>query len=153
MKDISEFRIQGLFGTRDVALHIRDNKIILVGPNGLGKSSVVNIFYLFVSRQWSRLLEYAFNEISITIDGTVISAKREEISGLSDFNRVFQEYPGGGRVSRMLSHLVDAGLVEKFFSSARLSAAETPAGRRHERPNATRSSPSRLTQPNLIIRE
>ena len=124
MRDVSEFHIEGLFGTRDVTLHIRDNKIILVGPNGLGKSSVVNIFYLFVSRQWSRLLDYEFLTLSIVIDGDHISARRDDISGLSDYKKIEKEFPVGSRMRSMINKLVDANLIEGFFSSPKISTTD-----------------------------
>jgi hypothetical protein len=37
MPSITEFRVIKLFGTRNITLSIKDNTIIIVGPNGVGK--------------------------------------------------------------------------------------------------------------------
>jgi predicted ATP-dependent endonuclease of OLD family len=122
MLKVTEFKIFGLFGTRDVSLRIRENRIILVGPNGIGKSSVINIFYLFVSRQWSRLVDYEFVRIELVIDGNVIAAERSDITGLSAFKRISREFPPGSRVGGLVNTLIEAGELEKFLSFPRLSS-------------------------------
>jgi len=38
---IEKFTIRGLHGARDYDIPIRDNKIVMVGVNGLGKTTVV----------------------------------------------------------------------------------------------------------------
>ena len=48
---IRRFSIKRLFGDRDVSLEFDGNALVIVGPNGLGKSSVASIFYLTISRQ------------------------------------------------------------------------------------------------------
>ena len=78
---LTKFEIKGMFGNRDVSIDIVENKVILVGPNGSGKSSIASIFYYFISRQWTRLLEYEFTSITIEIAGEVLSVLRENISG------------------------------------------------------------------------
>ena|ERR1700722_11924 len=124
MEEISEFRIVGLFGKSDVTLSIHQNKIILVGPNGIGKSSVVSIFYLFLSRQWSRLIDYNFLELSIIIGGEQISARREEITGLSEMKRISRDFPPDSRISRMVNRFNEAGLLEKFLNTNRFTTLD-----------------------------
>jgi ABC-type cobalamin/Fe3+-siderophores transport system ATPase subunit len=57
MPEITEFAIRGLYGYRDITIPIRDNKIVLVGVNGLGKTTIINLLYFFLSRQWYQLFE------------------------------------------------------------------------------------------------
>ena len=85
MSQISKFEIIGLFGNRNVTIPIESEALILVGPNGVGKSSVTNIFYLFITRQWSRLAEYDFLEVAIWFGEEEIRAFRQDITGLSHF--------------------------------------------------------------------
>src|SRR5579862_6954147 len=66
---IDRFEIKGLYGARDYDIPIRDNKIVMVGVNGLGKTTVVNLLYLILSRQWDRSLEYDCDSIAISVDG------------------------------------------------------------------------------------
>jgi ABC-type lipoprotein export system ATPase subunit len=117
MINISEFRISGLFGARDILLHLKGGCLIIVGPNGIGKSSVVNIFYLFISRQWSRLIEYKFDELSLTVNTETLTIRRDEISGLSDFTRLAQGLSASSRVGYLTNILLETGELERFLSS------------------------------------
>ena len=77
---IEKFSIRGLHSTRDYHIPIRDNKIVMVGVNGLGKTTVVNLLYLILSRQWERTLDYAFRSIELSVDGLTYHVEREENS-------------------------------------------------------------------------
>lgn len=98
--------------------------MILVGPNGIGKSSVINIVYFFITRQWSRLLEYKFSEIIIRVDGTDIQAVRSDISGLSSLKKIISGKTAGSRVSLMLERLSELNLLEDFASKERLTTSD-----------------------------
>lgn len=117
MQRPTRFQIIGLFGNRNIDLPIADDALILVGPNGIGKSSVTNIFYFFVSRQWSRLTEYDFQEIIITFDGHEIRAARSDITGLSQLDKIIRSVPTSSRTSVYLDKLRNAGVLEDFVSS------------------------------------
>ncbi len=52
MLKFEEIFITGMFGRFNVSLPIGDNKMILVVPNGIGKSKVLSAFFYFISRQW-----------------------------------------------------------------------------------------------------
>ena len=77
--NISELRITKLHGYLNIKLPINDNKIIIVGVNGIGKSSVLNCLYYIISRQWFRLLDYTFSEMTLVVDGNDISFTREHL--------------------------------------------------------------------------
>ena len=66
---IQRFIIRGLHQTRDYNIEIRDNRIVMVVVNGLGKTTVVNLLYLLLSRQWDRVSEYNFSSLSLTVNG------------------------------------------------------------------------------------
>jgi hypothetical protein len=121
VQTISKFEISDLFGTKTVSLQISGNASILVGPNGIGKSSVANIFYFFVSRQWSRLLEYSFSKISIQIGSEKVVARREDITGFDEARRVLGEISSDTRPGRHLAKLIDLGEFETFLSLDALS--------------------------------
>ncbi len=124
MKRPTKFEIKGLFGNKDISLSIAGDALILVGPNGIGKSSVVNIFYFFVTRQWRRLLEYSFHEVAIWFGDQEIRARRAEISGLSDYTRIMEEMPPHSRAGSLLKQLKDHGLLEEVLGRARLPQAQ-----------------------------
>jgi predicted ATP-binding protein involved in virulence len=97
LMEITNFEIEGLFGDRNVPLPLEGNALVLVGPNGLGKSSVVNIFYYAISRQWSRLLNYSFDRLNFTINGENVTLHRDEISGLIEVQKLLGS--GSSRVA------------------------------------------------------
>lgn len=67
--EITKFRIEKLYGHRTIDLQIKDNKLILVGENGTGKSTVANLIFYFLTCQWSRIQDYQLDKIIATIDG------------------------------------------------------------------------------------
>jgi predicted ATPase len=79
---IKRFCIYGLHNKYDIEIPISDNKLILVGVNGLGKTTVVSILYFLLTEQWSRLLEYEFKNILIEVNENVISISRTDIEDI-----------------------------------------------------------------------
>ena len=121
MQKPTKFEIKGLFGNRDVTLPIDGDALILVGPNGIGKSSVTNIFYFFISRQWARLAEYDFSEVAIWFGEEEVRAARAEITGLSQLDRVLREFPSSSRMTMHVDKLRAEGLLEEFVSSRKMN--------------------------------
>ena len=122
MQRPTKFEIKGLFGDRDVTLSMEGDALILVGPNGIGKSSVINIFYFFVSRQWSRLAEYHFSEVALWFGDEEVRAARADITGLSQFDKLVRTFPASSRISTYIEKLRADGLLEEFISSGKLTA-------------------------------
>jgi ABC-type cobalamin/Fe3+-siderophores transport system ATPase subunit len=59
---------------------MEENTLVLVGENGSGKSTVIGILYHFLTRQWTKLLEYQFDTITVTINNKEIKLSRAHIS-------------------------------------------------------------------------
>lgn len=76
---LTNFSIIGLHSKYDVEIPIQDNRLILVGVNGLGKTTVVNTLYYLLTSQWVRLLEIEFSAISIKLNGELLFLKRQDI--------------------------------------------------------------------------
>ena len=76
---LKRFSVLGLHGKFDIDIPISDNKLILIGVNGLGKTTVVNIIYFSLTAQWGRLLDYEFSAIKIDVNGSVFLIDREAI--------------------------------------------------------------------------
>ena len=68
MIDFYEIKITGLFGRFDVTIPITDNRLIIVGHNGTGKSTILNAFYYLISAQWEKLQEIHFDTLSIRVN-------------------------------------------------------------------------------------
>ena len=119
MQRPTKFEIKELFGNRDVTLPIESDALILVGPNGIGKSSVTNIFYFFISRQWSRLAEYDFSEVALWFGDEEVRAVRADITGLSQLDKIIRDFPPSSRMFGHLEKLKAGDLLEEFISSRR----------------------------------
>lgn len=79
MSQLSRFRIEGLYNARTIDLRIENNTLILVGENGTGKSTVVNLLYFFLTFQWNRISETKFRSISAVIDDKEYCLSRDDI--------------------------------------------------------------------------
>lgn len=76
---IDNITISGLYDLYSIDIPVENNQLILVGENGLGKSTVVTMLYHFLTKQWDRLVEVDFQCMSVTINDQVISISREDI--------------------------------------------------------------------------
>lgn len=77
--ELTRFSVFGLHAKFDVNIPIRDNKLVLIGVNGLGKTTVVNLIYFLLTSQWSRLLETDFTAIETEINGATIRLERQDV--------------------------------------------------------------------------
>lgn len=66
---LEKFSIHGLNGDLDVDLDIIDNKKILVSENGMGKTTILGIFYAFFKRS-RKINQYDFNYIILKLRGS-----------------------------------------------------------------------------------
>jgi len=78
--NLHSFHVENLYGFRNVNLPIKDNRLIMVGLNGLGKSTVLNLLYFFLSRQWGKMLEYQFDAVTLRIGRRKLRLTRDEIA-------------------------------------------------------------------------
>jgi ABC-type Mn2+/Zn2+ transport system ATPase subunit len=121
MKNLTQFVIHGLFTTKNIEINIDGNVVIIVGPNGIGKSTVASIFYNFVSMQWDRLLLFPFDSLSITIGDQIISATRDDLASLAHVSTVAERLSLPSGYQQALSKIVQAGLINEFLSDKRIS--------------------------------
>lgn len=139
---LSRFAVFGLHGKFDIDIPIYDNRLILVGVNGLGKTTVVNLIYFLLTAQWTRLLECEFAIIAIRLDGKDIEISRQDIqskSSLSEryekvFARAAMRSPFPTRIiQRVVSHpayptIIDLPVPERDKAARALSyELEMPA--------------------------
>lgn len=80
--NITHFTIEGLHNSKDYELRFIENRLILVSDNGAGKTTIVNIFYYFLSKQWNKLLEYNFRKIKCTISDENIEFTKDFFQNL-----------------------------------------------------------------------
>lgn len=126
--DLRRFSIRGLHSKFDVDIPIRDNKLILVGVNGLGKTTVVNILYFLITEQWYRLKEYDFVDVTLEISGSRHTVSRGDLESIDDFREQIFGYirTSSSRYmvpSRVAERLVSHPRFIEFFNSDDLSRA------------------------------
>lgn len=81
-KAFTRFRIEGLHGRSTVSVPIANNRLILVGENGTGKSTVANLIYYLLTKQWRRIKEYKFTHLEADISGETVRFTHEDYSDL-----------------------------------------------------------------------
>ncbi|MDQ2180243.1 AAA family ATPase [Marinifilum sp. D714] len=92
---IEKITITKLFGEYDYEIPLENNKLILVAENGSGKTTIVNLIYFFLSRQWTKLLRYNFGSIGAIVNEKEFSITKQDIDILnsSKFQRYLKRYP------------------------------------------------------------
>ena len=101
---IKTFMVKGLFNNRTVKINFETDTKILIGENGLGKTTLLNILYYILSNKFHKLKTIEFKEISLTfIDGKSFVIKKEYLN-YGDENESFSAPPSLIRdLSRVLS--------------------------------------------------
>lgn len=82
---LTHFSIEGLHGNRNFNIPIVDNRLILVGENGMGKSTVANFIFFCLTQLWDRMVTYDFAAVNFTINSQEISLTKKDIMLLSGF--------------------------------------------------------------------
>ena len=86
---LTEVRVTKLHGLQDVRIPIQDNRIVMVGVNGLGKTTFLNLLYYFLSHQWRRLFDYDFAVLEVDINGETLQLSKADMSAdLDDLRQV-----------------------------------------------------------------
>jgi energy-coupling factor transporter ATP-binding protein EcfA2 len=112
---ITGISIKRLHGALDISVPIKNNRLILVGLNGLGKSTVVNILYYILSRQWPRLIEIDFKSVTVKTKEGSLNLTHAEIEQYIAASRDAIRLPGSAL--RSLERLTDQGLLEAFLEA------------------------------------
>ncbi|PGM57290.1 hypothetical protein CN947_23375 [Bacillus cereus] len=63
--NLKSFKINKLFGSNNVNINFEENIKIFVGENGIGKTTILNIFYYTISTQLYKLREIDFESVEI----------------------------------------------------------------------------------------
>lgn len=71
MNNLKEFSIKNLFGYQNINLVFKNDKLILMGENGLGKTSILNSIYFTLTKKWNKLLKINFERIHIKFDNNL----------------------------------------------------------------------------------
>lgn len=87
MYELKKFIIHNLFWEDNYEISFQNNRIILISENGVGKTTILNIIYAFLSSQWEKLIGIPFDFASIEFEfqGEEIEVNVEK----KDFNIEF----------------------------------------------------------------
>lgn len=80
MNRIKKFKIDNLFGYQNVDLQFENKIMILMGENGLGKTSILNSLFFTLTQKWRKLSKINFETISLSIDNVDFSFNKEQLS-------------------------------------------------------------------------
>lgn len=83
MGQLKEFTIYGLWEERNYQLKFEEEKLVIVGENGSGKTTVLRILYDTLSGKWARLLKENFSKIKIVIDNEEMVFTKEDLGDAS----------------------------------------------------------------------
>lgn len=67
---LEQFSIYGLWGEKQVDLKFKDNKLILVGENGSGKTTILRIVYETLACKWALLSVENFSKVELFFSGS-----------------------------------------------------------------------------------
>lgn len=98
MNMLKEFGIIGLWGERNYHLVINDGKLIMVGENGCGKSTVLRIMYYTLTKKWGQLVKEDFERINIVIGNEKRQFTKEQLGCPEEYlidadAEVFSHFP------------------------------------------------------------
>ncbi|OXI33182.1 hypothetical protein CFB89_12920 [Burkholderia sp. AU16741] len=110
---LTRFSIIGLHGKYNIEIPIADNRLILVGVNGLGKTTVINFMYFVLSDQWTKLIDFEFSSIQLCINGSEVEITRSDVeskvNSIDRYQKLVARYVNRNMLprallSKMLSH-------------------------------------------------
>jgi len=108
MAKITAVSIAGLNGRTDVRLPVVDGHCVIVGPNGTGKSTALQIISFALGRQWKRLASLRFESITFEFSNRKASLTRSACLS------ILQGSGTPGRFGRLYRSLSEADLLEEF---------------------------------------
>lgn len=101
MSELNEFGVLGLWGERNYKLRLADGKLIMVGENGSGKSTILRILYYTLAKKWGQLVNEDFERIYIVINDEKKEFTKQQLGKPEEymvdttaeiFSRIFYRY-------------------------------------------------------------
>ncbi len=88
MSNLQSFKINNLFGYQNVDLKFDEEVLILIGENGLGKTSILNSIFFTLTRKWQRLSTINFESIEFKLNNRDFSFTKEELLNFNDIKNL-----------------------------------------------------------------
>jgi predicted ATPase len=118
---VKRFKITKLFGFRNVNIPFDDDIKILIGENGLGKTTILNSLYYVLSEKYVKLFSIDFERIELVFkDGNKIQFTKRELESFIRFNerQRLRHLPGE------ISNLIDLKELESFIGDDAVNEKE-----------------------------
>lgn len=77
---LTHLSVDGLHGSHRYRVAIQDDRLVIIGENGTGKSTLVNLIYFVLTCQWQRLEHYKFDALHATIAGRALTITPQMLS-------------------------------------------------------------------------
>lgn len=78
--NLKSFTIKGLFGNRNISIPFKDDVKILIGENGLGKTTALNMLYYTLTSKFFKLKDFDFKTLELAFtDGQKITIDRDKL--------------------------------------------------------------------------
>jgi energy-coupling factor transporter ATP-binding protein EcfA2 len=100
-------------------VRLNDNRLVLVGENGAGKSTFVNLIYYFLTKQWNRLHDYRFSRLQAHLGDQELVLTPEHLEqdlATRQHLHAFMRFPG--KVTRRGSRATLDQLMHFFYETA-----------------------------------
>jgi predicted ATP-binding protein involved in virulence len=102
---LKNFKIDKLFGFRDVNINFNDDIKILIGENGLGKTTILNSLYYVLNKMYAKLLKVDFENIELTFkDNSKIAFSKNELETYVEYQNNKLRH---GRVPISIRKIID----------------------------------------------
>ena len=119
--NLTRFRVCGLFGRLDFDIPISQARLVLIGENGTGKSTLVTILYLILSNQWERLIRIEFESLELQFNNEtyrVTHSDLEEFLTYRQQHRIRSHSRVHPRIERQIAEELRArGLIAHNLTS------------------------------------
>lgn len=124
---IKRFKITNLFGFRTVEISFENNIKILIGENGLGKTTVLNSLYYLLNKMYTRLSKIDFEIIEVEfINGTTISFSKLELESYLEYKDSTRDNRHNRRIPpsilRQIEQLDTTLISEKLVKTEKLTS-------------------------------
>jgi len=103
---IKRFKITKLFGFRNIDISFDSDIKILIGENGLGKTTVLNALYYVLSEMYIKLLKIDFEQIELVFnDNDEISFSKYELNTFLEYKNNRERRTIPPRIKKQLDEL------------------------------------------------
>lgn len=111
---IQEFIIKKLFGSNNVNLKFSNKTTIYIGENGIGKTTVLTIFYYVLTLNFKKLICYDFEEIIVKIQDQAYVIQKEDLDRVLKLGLLDRNLKGEIPFAKLIQETVSIGSYQSI---------------------------------------